>query len=405
MENKYLLLYKNHQIKTVSEKKIYETIKEDKNDIWNILVPIQSDSVEYVLVKPKKFIPRFKCITFDYYLTVHLYGDASLFFDLNGDEHVYKRVNNDRKTQIKCYTAIEFYSTLYSISRILSFDNIFTFDGNLYDCFEITFDDMNIDFEMNDKRLIYRSSNMTDEAVYSDFEGEISKLLNSINTFIGANILGGKKNAINLKTREQCIFVNTDSTWGKAKCGKKEYLDIDAPFDVYQINNVKSETYNLTYLQTIVSAFKSTIFALPEDIALMVKYIDEMETFSIFFSYNSPKEDWPIGINVCSDSIYNNEELAEIYADYSDRVYSISDAIAIACNIISIYRALNIIKNALYGNIDMDVLFEIDLHPKGHHSDTFSYTIYEGNANNIKDSYKDFFKKLRRFLNKGGYIK
>lgn len=411
MENKYLLLYKNHTVKTVSEKKIYEIIEDDEKDIWNILVPIQSDSIEYILVKPKKFIPRFESITFDYFLTVHLYGDTSLFFDLDGDSHIYKRTDDEKKTCIKCYTPMEFYSTLYSISRILSFNNIFTYDGDMYDCFEITFDDMIIDFNMNDKRSIYRSSNMTDEATQADFEGEVSKLLNSINRFIGTHIIGGEKNAIKLKSPNRTIFVNNDSTWGIAKHGfgvMKKYTDIDASFKISQMKDVISEEYNLTYLQSLVTdvmGFKSTIFVYPEDIALLVNYIDEIETFTIFFSYDTPRGDWPIGTKLCADDIYEYDDLTEIYADYSTKISSISDTIALVCNIVSIYRALNIINNVLYGTLEVSVLYEIDLHPKGNHSDTFSYVINEENVDEIKDPYKDFFKRLRKFLNKGGYLR
>lgn len=409
MENKYLLLYKNHTVRISSEKKIYEILEEDEDKIWNILVPIQSDSVEYIMVKPKRFIPRFKCITFNYYLTVHLYGDVLLVFDLDGNEHVYKRANEEMKIEIRCYTPMEFYSTLYSIDRIRAINTILSFDGNMYDCFEITFDDMIIDFKMNDGEYIYKSSNMTEESEYADFEGEVSKLFNSINKFIGTNILRSKKKAINLNSKDYTAFVNNDSTWGKAKNGNKEYTDIESPFKITQIKDINPKKYHMSYLQSIATnnrGFRSTIFAFPEDISLMSKYIDEIELTAIFFSYNTPIEDWPLDINLCAKTIYDYDELTEIYADYNSKINSTSDTIAIICNLISIYRSLNIIRNTIYGSIEgIEVIVELEFHPEGHHSDGFAYTISSRNMDDIKDPYKDIFKKLRKFLGEKGYLR
>lgn len=408
MEDKYLVLYKNHSIKTVSEKKIYDTIEEDKSDIWNILVPIQSDTIEYIAVKPKKFIPKFKCITFDYYLTVHIYGDANIFFDLDGDNHIYQRVDDDKKTMIKCYTPMEFYSTMYSIYRIQTFNNLFSYDYEIYDFFEITFDDMIIDFEMRDKEYIYKSSNFTKESEGADFEGEISRLVNSISKFVGTTILRNKKNVFGLNSGNECIFVNNDSTWGKGRYSDKslEYIeDIESPFEIIQIKDITND--NVNYLQSIHNGkllFRSYNFVYPEDKALL-QLIDETNISFIFFSYKEPEELWPLGLTVTPDTIYENDGLADITYDYSGHLYSSDDIIAVVSNSVTIYRSLNIIRNVLYNGICDDVLFGITLYPRGNHSDSFEYTIYSKNSDKIKDTYNDFFKKLRRFLKAKGYLK
>lgn len=390
MDTNLYLLYKDLAIESISETEIYKKLKSSKKDILYILVPVSSENLIYLRVKPSRFIKPFKRITFEYSLALYVYGTD------------YCDRVDVQDNSIEFSTPIEFYTFLYSLDRIEAFTALYT-SNDIEEYTAISLSNFIITFESEKGK-----TKILNSVSYSDFEDfdDMYSVNKIVNEFFSTEIIGKGSNVVS-KPINEILYINSDGQWGYRGINRilisnaVENVMLKCDFKVHKAEKRNPmKCYN--YLESVPGYnYFSVMFVRPEDMSLLCR-IDQSEITILNIAYTSRPEDFPYDMKICTESVYNDTTTMEYFEILgADATFKFMDAFHAMENIMnarSILECASMMASISFGSLVNNTIVEFTLYPVGHHQTPFIYTLHKDNVNKIKDIYDDLFKKLRKYM-------